>query len=570
MRSVTLGIATGHDSGVCLLQGDQVLFAINEERLTREKGFAGFPSQSLMFVLDNFGEKILTVAVDGKCVTPHGIAARYNFEGDETKVRKIVRIFGYSKFLLGTRFGIQFVRTIYKILHSVKRQSLKKKISKIFLARDRPLPTFQFIDHHAAHAFSVMPTHKFKDKSLVLTIDGVGEGVCSRVFKVENNQFQELSWQPALGSPALMYAYVTKILGYRMNRHEGKITGLAAFGNSELTSKVIGKHFFYDKVRGILRAKDIAWGQGAEITLAKKLSSFSPEDIAAGVQRVCEEIVIDYFEDIVEKNSFQTPLNLYVAGGLFANVKLNQKLIQHKFIERLHVAPNMGDGGLALGVAKAVHPEQVQHYDVYLGPTIPSTQILHPSLRLVSHGEGLVVTVAKKLADGKIIAIARDRMEFGPRALGNRSILYDASNENVNKWLNKKLNRTEFMPFAPIGRAEDALLYFTLDQIPEEYVNMTITCDVTDRCKKEARAVVHVDGTARPQLVYQQTNKFIWELLTEYKSVTGRGLLVNTSFNMHEEPIVCSDQEAISAFLRAELDVLVLGEYAYERVLGNS
>jgi carbamoyltransferase len=565
MRSVTLGISTGHDSGVCLLQDNKVIFAINEERLTREKGFAGFPTQSLIYVLDNFREEIVNVAVDGKCVNPHGIAARYNFEGSETKIRKIVRISGYSKFLLGARFGIKLVRNVYKIIHSGKRQSLKKKISMIFLAEDRPLPTFHFVDHHTAHAFSVMPNHRFKDGSLVLTIDGVGEGVCSRVFKVENNQFHELSWQPALGSPALMYAYITKILGYRMNRHEGKITGLAAFGNSELTSKVIGKHFFYDKSKGILRAKNIAWGQGAEIALAKKLNNFSPEDIAAGVQRVCEEIVIDYFEDIVEKSNFRTPLDLYVAGGLFANVKLNQKLIQLKFVERLHVAPNMGDGGIPLGVAKAVHPEQVLHSDVYLGPTIESDQVQNSSLKLVAHGEDLVALVARKLSDGKIVAVARDRMEFGPRALGNRSILYDASNENVNKWLNKKLNRTEFMPFAPIGGAEDAPIYFKLDQSLAEYVNMTITCDVTDQCKEEARAVVHVDGTARPQLVYKETNRFIWDLLTEYKSVTGRGLLVNTSFNMHEEPIVCSGQEAVSSFLRADLDILVLGEYAYER-----
>ena len=122
------------------------------------------------------------------------------------------------------------------------------------------------------------------------------------------------------------------------------------------------------------------------------------------------------------------------------------------------------------------------------------------------------------------------------------------------------------MPFAPIGRVEDASLYFKLDQSPAEYANMTITCDVTDRCKNEAPAVVHVDGTARPQLVHKETNEFIWDLLTEYTAATGRGLLVNTSFNMHEEPIVCTDQEAISAFLKAELDILVLGEYAYERV----
>jgi carbamoyltransferase len=563
---VTVGVSLGHDSGVCLLSGNDVVFAINEERLTRKKGFAGFPQKSLDYLLMNFKEQIDIVAVDGKYVSPHGVSARYNFEGNETIPRRIVRKMALSKVLLGTKSGIRIVRFIFAVLHLAKRRKTKRKIERIFLSLGRHRPKVKFIDHHTAHAYSIMPVDPVPNGSVVLTIDGVGEGICSRVFMFEENRLRAISWQPALGSPATMYAYITKILGFRMNRHEGKITGLAAFGNSTQTKRIIENHFYYDKSRGRFKARKISWGQGGEESLAKQLRNFSPEDIAAGVQDVCEQIVISYLEDLLKPNDFRKPVNLYVSGGLFANVKLNQKIVQHSLVKSLHVAPNMGDGGLALGAAKAIHQHQVTHKDVYLGTSIGSVDVKNSALNLVGTGADLASLVAHKLSEGKIVAVARNRMEYGPRALGNRSILYDASNVNVNSWLNNKLNRTEFMPFAPIGREEDASLYFNLDQGASEYFNMTITCEVTELCKMEAPAVVHVDGTARPQLTSYEVNEFIWTVLTKYKELTGRGLLVNTSFNMHEEPIVCSSYDAISSFLQAELDLLVLGDKAYERV----
>lgn len=559
MDEVTLGISLGHDSGVCLLRNDEILFAANEERFSRKKGDAGFPIMSLTYLLENFDIPIEKVALDGKYVAPHGIQKRYNMEGDETLVRSIIQNLRLTNFLLGTRTGVIATRVIYYFIHAPARYFQKHKVRKIFSSHKRVKPKIFSIEHHIAHAYSIMPEVFPKENSLIVTIDGMGEGLCSIVLKADKGQISKLSWQAGLASPALMYGYVTKILGFRMNRHEGKVTGLAAFGDGSKTKVLIRKHFEYNPSKNKFIAHRIKWGPGGEKSIAKSLKGFLNEDIAAGAQSLLEETVISYFSEMKNRYTDQPKIKLYVAGGLFANVKMNQRIIQQSYVESLHVAPNMGDGGLALGAARYCHKIEVTSTSLYLGPGIGSSTVLDS--RICELDEKMPVkTIVEFLTAGKIVAVAQGRMEYGPRALGNRSILYDASNREVNNWLNKQLKRTEFMPFAPIGRAEDANEYFVLDQNVSEYKNMTITCDVTELCKTQAPAVVHIDGTARPQLITRDMNPFIWDILSEYKLVTGKGLLVNTSFNLHEEPIIRTSSEAIESFVKANLDLLVLDQ----------
>jgi carbamoyltransferase len=178
--------------------------------------------------------------------------------------------------------------------------------------------------------------------------------------------------------------------------------------------------------------------------------------------------------------------------------------------------------------------------------------------------------IAQLLAAGKVVARCAGRMEYGPRALGNRSILYQATDPTVNDWLNQRLRRTEFMPFAPVLLVEDAPDYLKDFDGRSSYAAefMTITYDVTDRCRREAPAIVHVDGTARPQVVTESSNPALRRILERYKEITGLGVLINTSFNMHEEPIVCSPQDALRAFLEGRLDVLALEDFLVEREEG--
>ncbi|NBO56940.1 MAG: hypothetical protein EBU84_20625 [Actinobacteria bacterium] len=220
----------------------------------------------------------------------------------------------------------------------------------------------------------------------------------------------------------------------------------------------------------------------------------------------------------------------------------------------------MGDGGLGLGAALTAHDQPVDFSSLYLGDEAGSVSehLLEtaPVTSTIHNFESMSDLAASDISSGKVVAVARGRMEYGPRALGNRSILARADDRSINQWLNTRLNRTEFMPFAPIVRDIDASDYFMLRQRNEQYENMTTTCLSTDLARKTCEAVVHLDGTARPQVVSERRNPWIFRLLTEFKKITGCGVLINTSFNIHEEPIVRTANDALTSFLTAQLDVL--------------
>jgi carbamoyltransferase len=558
-KEYTLGISLGHDSGVALLCDEQILFAANEERFSRVKGHSGFPAESLEYVLSNFDIPIANVAIDGKFVAPHGDEDAYRFEGPAPALIKWANASHLDSILLGSRLGVSVLRSFYVLAHLPARTIQNKKIRESVLANTE-LGTFSRIDHHFAHAASVVLPRERAGRGTVVTLDGVGEGVCSRVLDFEGGKFRQKSWQPAIGSPALMYGYLTRVLGYKINRHEGKLTGLAAFGSGDEVYQTLRKYFSYDSGKNLFEAKKIGYGYRAIKKLQSELSEIAPSEIAAGVQRIFEENVLSYISRLQLEFKGE---KLYLAGGAFANVKLNQRILELNGISGISVAPNMGDGGLALGAASMVHKSHVTLDSLYLGSKpeeVAPSELSSLGLKVSYSDDDLPMSVAKKLADKKIVAVARDRMEYGPRALGNRSILYSTSDREVNTWLNKKLRRTEFMPFAPICREIDAHKYFELSMPPTAYSNMTITCNVTEHCKNVAPAIVHVDGTARPQILTRDQNPFVYDLISSYAALTGEGILVNTSFNMHEEPIVRTGLQAVRAYLDSSIDYLVLND----------
>jgi carbamoyltransferase len=258
-----------------------------------------------------------------------------------------------------------------------------------------------------------------------------------------------------------------------------------------------------------------------------------------------------------------------LSGGVVANVKLNQRLRALPGVERIFIHQNMGDGGCGTGAAllqfaaDGLTPRALDH--VYLGPTFTSDQMaeaLHRAQLPFSHYTPVEPKIASLIASGKVVARFNGAMEYGPRALGNRSILYHAREPEVNQWLNQRLGRTEFMPFAPATLFEKRHDHY-IDIDGAEYAAefMTLTCDCTDRMKRESPAAVHVDGTARPQLVTERGNPSFYRILKEYNQLTGMASVINTSFNMHEEPIVCTPDDAIRAFLQGNLDHLAMGDF---------
>lgn len=552
----TLGISLGHDSGVAILQDEEIVFAANEERFSRIKGHSGVPREALFYLLKNGDlENIDRIAVDGKIVAPHGIDKKYRFEQSSGGLQGFAEFIKIESIFLKGHLGISLLKAIFFLLHYEKRQNQNSYVKK--LVGNLSLPVTR-VDHHMAHAASIAFPGDSSTTGLVVTLDGIGEGICSRVLRFDSGELRPLQSTPALGSPALMYGYATKILGYRINRHEGKLTGLAAYGIPDRTAPIFLKHFSYKNFK--LASKNIGYGRSAIKQLSRELSGYSHEDIAAGVQYALEINVTSWIRDLIQKYGES---RIYLSGGAFANVKLNQRIAQISEIKDVIVSPNMGDGGLALGTAVLAHPTKVSLSTLYLGTNIESKVDASAEAKLIYAGEEFHEFIARLLSEEKIVAIARGRMEFGPRALGNRSILYSAMKREVNQWLNTKLNRTEFMPFAPICRDIDAHKNFKLDLSIERYKHMTMTCDVTDYCKETAPAVVHVDGTARPQIVFEEENPDLYQILSAYSRFVENAVLVNTSFNMHEEPIVRTSEEALRAFKRSGIDYLLLGNQVF-------
>jgi carbamoyltransferase len=252
-----------------------------------------------------------------------------------------------------------------------------------------------------------------------------------------------------------------------------------------------------------------------------------------------------------------------------ANVKLNQRLKEIAGVETIFIHPNMGDGGCGTGAA-LLEFEGDQHLkqplkDVYLGPSYTADEIAEALQRAslpFDRYTPIEPKIAGLIAAGHVVARFNGRMEYGPRALGNRSILYHAKEPEVNQWLNQRLGRTEFMPFAP-ATLSDARheCYKNVDGGEYAAQFMTLTFDCTEDMKRTSPAAVHVDGTARPQLVTETSNPSFHAILTEYRKLTGIPSVINTSFNMHEEPIVCSPDDAIRAFLQGNLDYLAIGDF---------
>jgi carbamoyltransferase len=305
--------------------------------------------------------------------------------------------------------------------------------------------------------------------------------------------------------------------------------------------------------------------------LAERLEGLRREDVAAGVQRNTEDVVAAYVRDALDRTGAR---RLALSGGVFSNVRLNQVVWNRSECEEIYVHPHMGDGGLAAGAAlDAFHrapasphePLRLDH--VYLGPAhtdyeIERTLARYPELA-VRCPKSIVEEVARLLSERKVVARFGGAMEYGPRALGNRSILCHARDASVNDWLNKRLARSEFMPFAPVVTDTAAPRYFAGFDPARCRASrfMTVTYDVTERCLAEAPAIVHVDRTARPQVVRREDNPEYFDIVEAYGRITGSPILVNTSFNMHEEPIVNDPDTAIRSFLRSGLDVLALGPF---------
>ncbi len=551
------------DAGAVLLRDSTVICGMNEERLSRIKLHQGFPHRSIDWILKSSNLSLqeidyIAVAKADPVVNPHLFF----------RVRELLQTHDYfskddpsSWWAKGLNLAIHRFRNAPRSISSARRMS--REIQD-WAVKNRCTDKIIRVPHHPAHAACAYWASGFEE-ALVVTLDGQGEGVTSQIYWVQSGQFKLLKETFMPHSLGIFYAAVTKALGFTPNRHEGKVTGLAAYANPEprLLNEV--RKLAFNDGEGSFKAPSIYGNYPKILRLAQK---YGREQMASAFQQVLEEVAVRYIASYVEKTRAK---NMALAGGVFANVKLNQRIHQIPGIENIFIFPHMADGGLGYGAAQMVYRSKTNDRtpnpirDVYWGPEYTNQEIESALKRHrlpYSYSEDIAVEIAELLAQNKVVGLFNGRMEFGPRALGNRSIFYPATDPKVNEWLNKQLQRSEFMPFAPVTLAEEApRCYEGLEgaQFTAEF--MTITFDCTEEMKSQSPAVVHVDGTARPQLISESTNPRYYRILKEYFKRTGIPSVVNTSFNMHEEPIVGTPDDAIRAFLLGHLNYLAIGDF---------
>ncbi|MDH3592103.1 MAG: carbamoyltransferase [Planctomycetota bacterium] len=572
---VVLGVHAGHDAGAAVVRDGELVAAVNEERLARKKLFWGWPARAVPEVLRLAGvspRDVDRIAVAGTS----GSAKEFGEKGyrDLGFAREFVSKLSkgpVAGVLLGQQTGVSVLRTVMKLRHAVTKRAMKKRLLVAGIAAP-----VSFVDHHRCHNASAYHTSGWDD-CLAVSLDGSGDGYCSRVYLCRGGRMELVNSIPSYHSPGYYYNYVTHLLGFTPLRHEGKITGLAAYGDPSVCGDVFRRRLRYDREKTSFHNRG-RWMTAECAYLERALDGCSREDIAAAVQRNTEDVVAAYVRDLVGQSGAS---HVVLSGGVFANVRVNQVLWSRSEADEIYVHPHMGDGGLAAGAAldqyhelnlaagHAYEPTRLDH--VYLGPEYSEYEIERaltgfPDLD-IARPDALAEAVADELAAGKVVARFGGGMEYGPRALGNRSVLCEAKDPDINNWLNQRLNRTEFMPFAPVtidGRAEEYFARFDSERSRATRF-MTCTYDVTDRCAREAPATVHVDGTARPQVVRREDNPVYHDIIEAYGRRTGTPVLVNTSFNMHEEPIVNDPEVAIRSFLRGGLDVLALGPFVVKQ-----
>src|SRR3989344_2514344 len=562
---IVLGITDGHDAGAALLKDGKILAAVNEERFVREKLFTGVPKESIkeVLALGNIQpQQIDKVAI----ATKQGIQGELGWERASPWKKTYQLVCKNFGFLAGKK---EFTKLQNFLLIPLRTKETEQYLRSIGVDCQ-----IYYYDHHLCHAASAYYTSG-KEEALVITSDGSGDGLSSTVYIGKDNNLGCINEIPTYHSIGYYYAYITLLAGFNMFRHEGKITGLAAYGDSNVCYSVLEKCFSYSSDKGQPINSLGLMGEHALAYLKKELQQYDRKEYSAAIQRRTEDVMVAFLKDYVKKTKIS---DVCFAGGLFANVRVNQKIAELEEVDSFFVHPHMGDGGLGLGAALYCYGQERLNKgsglkpfylsDVYFGRAYSNEDVEEALAKNHMLGEkiqNIEKFIAEQLAKKKIVGHFSGRMEYGPRALGNRSILADPTDTSINDWLNKRLRRTEFMPFAPSVIDIYATRYYAnylKSKYPAQF--MTVTFDNTKEAQK-APAVVHVDNTARPQVVNKLYNPRYYKILQEYFNKTGLPLFVNTSFNAHEEPILWSPENAINSFKENTVDVLVMENWVLRK-----
>lgn len=582
-----LGISPDHNSTAALLKDGRIIACVSEERFVRIKNFFGIPKKSIEFCLKFAGITAgdLDLVVVSSQVPPPLVDWGFENKASVNSYQLLKK--GYSFLTSQVEWKLPFFRRIDELIYKIAAKVMKGSINRERIRKFREVinvsqDKFLFLDHHQNHAVTALYGAPFlnegTDELLVFTADAEGDGLAATVSVYKNNQLVRIGKTSLNNSVGNFYSAVTQFLGMKPGEHEYKVMGLAPYAPKEDTAKVfdiIKDWIVVDKKN--LSFKTIVNAHQFLKLCYLKLSEKRFDHIAAAAQKLLEERVLELIQAAVKKTGIKV---VVASGGVFMNVKLNKLIAQEPGINKFFVFPSCGDESNAFGACYAgflkLNPGGTASpiKDLYLGPGFETARISRLVEKIkkvkVYKPKNVEDEIAKLLAKGEIIARFEGRSEWGARALGNRSILADSSILKVVEEINKMIkNRDFWMPFAPIILDEDKDRYLKyLDNSTGYYMMMAY--DTRQNHRDDLAAAIHpYDKTARAQILQKEFNPKLWEIINQFKKITGRGVLLNTSFNIHGEPIVGSPEDAIDVFKRSGLKYLALGPYLITKVISE-
>ena len=584
-----LGLNISHDASAALTTNSgQVIAAVAEERISRKKNHSGIPRQAIASLLElELPEPIEQIVIGSNKDLPLIDAYQMlaSLEGNPSTPE------GHGKNTFPGYLGKLKNREASS--HSLIEATILKNSPELSTVNRG----FEWINHHDSHLGCALGAAK-SENSLLVSLDAIGDGESGAISQSTRNGVVNLARISSLDSLGLLYSAVTARYNFTPGYHEGKITGLAAFGGYSKAVDVLLEHVVVeDGLPRILQAKTLAsrvtgralsklgMKQAKGFRSLEEIVSLSESvtqnyaDLAYAIQDVTEKCILEIVEFWIRKTSTSS---ISLSGGVFANVKINQRLSESPLVSDVQIYPNMGDGGIALGGVwhslqlKGKLQKDALYSNMFLAPThtYSTENQLHSlfsdtqlKIRRFANESEKFRTAAELIAAGKLVALHEKCMEFGPRALGSRSLLLDPRDKSIQVSVNARLKRTEFMPFAPMVLEERFHEWFeispTQSMTPFKY--MTMTCNVKKSKAHQISAVVHVDGTARPQTVTAAENNSAYGIISEFMKLTGIPLLVNTSLNIHEEPINNTLHDSIRALKRDVIDCIFSEDYFIER-----
>ena len=556
-----LGIWDGHDSGAAVVKDDKIIFAINEERLTRRKLEVSFPEKSIQACLkylslnigdiNHIGISTYDFAKTLARIFPSFKEEYYLIRRRKREPKSFFRLKKKLKYKLTEIGPTEFYRWISSSLVSKKLKILGFKNFKLHL-----------LNHHLCHACAAAFCSGFDD-CIVLTLDGVGDGLSGTISIFKNKKIKPLSFISSRNSLGIFFEHVTNLLNMRELEDEGKVMAMANYAYPiEDNENPMMDFFSVNNLNINSRFRTLRMYS----ELKKILWKFPSEQFAFMAQRVLEVKILELVKNAISQTKIH---KIAFSGGVASNIKVNMLIKNLPEIADCFVFPHMGDGGLALGAAFLVNHQikgitSYQLDSLFLGPEYSNHYILNTLEKYdfkYRYYKDIEKKVAKLISDGKIVLWFSGRMEAGPRALGGRSILARADSLAIKNRLNLILKRRAwFQPFCPSLLFEDAKKYFVnLKGKYDQYMTMGY---IVNGNMREIKGVINVDGSCRPQIIpgNDHNHRYI-RLLKEIKKKLGTSVVLNTSFNIHGEPIVCSPKDALEALVKTGCDYLAIENY---------